>query len=61
MRSCRIYAVVLSLVLGGAASTAFWVDPVEEICCVFMTQLLPSNTYPLRQHLRTGIYQALVD
>ena len=31
---------------GGAASTAFWVDPVERITVVFMTQLLPSSTYP---------------
>jgi len=46
---------------GGAASTAFWVDPVEEICVVFMTQLLPSATYPLRRQLRAGVLQALVD
>jgi CubicO group peptidase (beta-lactamase class C family) len=46
---------------GGAASTAFWVDPVEELTVVFMTQLLPSNTYPLRRHLSAGVYQALID
>jgi CubicO group peptidase (beta-lactamase class C family) len=46
---------------GGAASTAFWVDPIEELAVVFMTQLLPSNTYPLRRHLQAGVYQALVD
>ena len=46
---------------GGAASTAFWVDPVEDLTVVFMTQLLPSNTYPLRRHLQAGVYQALVD
>jgi CubicO group peptidase (beta-lactamase class C family) len=46
---------------GGAASTAFWVDPVDDIVVVFMTQLLPSNTYPLRRHLQAGVYQALVD
>ena len=28
---------------GGAASTAFWVDPVEDLAVVFMTQLLPSS------------------
>ena len=44
---------------GGAASTAFWVDPATEVCMVFMTQLLPSNVYPLRKHLQVGIYQAL--
>jgi CubicO group peptidase (beta-lactamase class C family) len=46
---------------GGAASTAFWVDPSEELAVVFMTQLLPSSTYPLRRHLQAGVYQALVD
>lgn len=46
---------------GGAASTAFWVDPVEEVCVVFMTQLLPSDTYPLRRQLRAAVLQALVD
>jgi CubicO group peptidase (beta-lactamase class C family) len=46
---------------GGAASTAFWVDPVEEICVVFMTQLLPSNTYPMRRQLRGGVLQAVLD
>lgn len=46
---------------GGAASTAFWVDPVEDIAVVFMTQLLPSNTYPIRRHLQAGVMQALID
>jgi CubicO group peptidase (beta-lactamase class C family) len=45
---------------GGAASTAFWVDPVEELTVVLMTQLLPSSTYPLRQLLRQTINSALV-
>jgi CubicO group peptidase (beta-lactamase class C family) len=46
---------------GGAASTAFWVDPVEDITAVFMTQLLPSSTYPIRSQLRQLVYTALVD
>lgn len=46
---------------GGAASTAFWVDPFEEICVVFMTQLLPSDTYPLRRQLRAAVLQAVLD
>ena len=45
---------------GGAASTAFWVDPVEEICVVFMTQLLPSDTYPIRRQLRGAVNQAIL-
>jgi CubicO group peptidase (beta-lactamase class C family) len=46
---------------GGAASTAFWIDPVDEVICVFMTQLLPSSTHPVRSELRQLVYQALVD
>ncbi|MFF0144981.1 CubicO group peptidase (beta-lactamase class C family) [Amycolatopsis sulphurea] len=46
---------------GGAASTAFWVDPDEDLTVAFYTQLLPSSTYPIRQELRQLVYQALVD
>jgi CubicO group peptidase (beta-lactamase class C family) len=46
---------------GGAASTTFWVDPVEEITCVFLTQLLPSSTHPIRSELKQLVHQALVD
>jgi CubicO group peptidase (beta-lactamase class C family) len=46
---------------GGLASTAFWIDPVEDICVVFLTQLVPSSTYPIRRELRTMINAAVVD
>jgi CubicO group peptidase (beta-lactamase class C family) len=46
---------------GGAASTAFWVDPLEKVTAVFMTQLLPSSTYPIRRELRTLAYAALME
>ena len=46
---------------GGAASTTFWVDPVEEITCVFLTQLLPSSTHPIRSEIKQLVHQALVD
>jgi len=46
---------------GGAASTAFWVDPAEELVVVFMTQLMPSSTYPIRRELRTLVYSAFDD
>jgi CubicO group peptidase (beta-lactamase class C family) len=46
---------------GGAASTAFWVDPVEEVVVVFMTQLLPSSTYPFRRELQVLVNSAIVD
>lgn len=46
---------------GGAASTAFWIDPSEDMFVVFMTQLTPSSFYPIRNELRVAAYQALVD
>ena len=45
---------------GGMFSTAFFVDPVEQVTMVFMTQLSPSSTYPIRRELKTLIYSALV-
>ncbi|MBB4934934.1 CubicO group peptidase (beta-lactamase class C family) [Lipingzhangella halophila] len=45
---------------GGAASTVFWVDPVEELTVIFLTQLIPSSTHPIRTRLRQLVYQALV-
>ncbi len=44
---------------GGAASTFFWLDPVQDMWVVFLTQLLPSSTYPIRRELRTLVYQAI--
>ncbi len=46
---------------GGAASTAFWIDPQEDMAVILLTQLLPSSTYPLRRQLRVLSYQAIVD
>ena len=46
---------------GGAASTAFYVDPVEEVTVQFFTQLLPSSTLPIRNYLRQLVNQAIVD
>ena len=46
---------------GGAASTAFWIDPVEEMAVIMLTQLMPSSTYPIRRELRVLTYQAVVD
>ncbi|RXD06997.1 class A beta-lactamase-related serine hydrolase [Sphingomonas sp. UV9] len=44
---------------GGMFSTAFFVDPVERISMVFMTQLSPSSFYPIRRELKTMIYAAM--
>jgi CubicO group peptidase (beta-lactamase class C family) len=45
---------------GGAASTAFWLDPAEELTVSFFTQLIPSSAHPLRPQLRQLVYQALL-
>ncbi|MEM7077592.1 MAG: serine hydrolase domain-containing protein [Pseudomonadota bacterium] len=46
---------------GGAASTFFWLDPAEDLFVVFLTQLIPSSTYPIRRELRVRVYQSIVD
>ncbi|MGH7212204.1 MAG: serine hydrolase domain-containing protein [Acetobacteraceae bacterium] len=46
---------------GGAASTAFWCDPAEDMAVVLLAQLMPSSTYPIRRELRVLAYQAVVD
>jgi CubicO group peptidase (beta-lactamase class C family) len=46
---------------GGAASTAFWIDPAEDMAVIMLTQLMPSSTYPIRRELRVLTYQAVVD
>jgi CubicO group peptidase (beta-lactamase class C family) len=44
---------------GGMFSTAFTIDPVEDLIMIFMTQLSPSSTYPIRREIRTMMYAAL--
>ena len=46
---------------GGMASTAFWIDPVEEISVMFFTQLMPSTSYEIRPYLRTLVYGAITE
>ncbi|KAI9015934.1 beta-lactamase/transpeptidase-like protein [Hyaloraphidium curvatum] len=46
---------------GGAASTAFWIDPEEDLAVVFMTQLMPSSTFPIRRELQTLVSAAVDD
>ena len=46
---------------GGAASTTFHIDPVEDMVVLFMTQLMPSSTYPLRPYIRQLVRQAIID
>ena len=46
---------------GGAASTAFWIDPAEDMAVVLLTQLMPSSAYPIRRELRVLTYAAVLD
>lgn len=46
---------------GGAASTIFWVDPIEDLIVIFMTQLMPSGAFNFRGQLKNIIYSAIVD
>ncbi len=52
-------ASVGSYLWGGLASTLFWVDPVEELVVIFMTQLMPSSTFNFRGQLENIVYAAL--
>jgi CubicO group peptidase (beta-lactamase class C family) len=45
----------------GAASTAFFVDPREDLTVQFLTQLLPYGTYPILPRLKQLVYQSIVD
>jgi CubicO group peptidase (beta-lactamase class C family) len=44
---------------GGLASTLFWVDPVEDLIVLFLTQLIPSRTFNFRGQLEALVYAAL--
>jgi CubicO group peptidase (beta-lactamase class C family) len=44
---------------GGMASTFFWIDPVEDLIAIQMTQLMPSGSYPIRPQLQQLVYAAI--
>ncbi|MBL8771005.1 MAG: beta-lactamase family protein [Phenylobacterium sp.] len=43
---------------GGAASTTFWIDPMQKVIVIFMTQVIPPMDR-IRDHLRERTYTAL--
>ncbi|MDP1571159.1 MAG: serine hydrolase domain-containing protein [Vicinamibacterales bacterium] len=45
----------------GAYFTEFWVDPAHEVVAVFMAQLLPARSVPVRDRFRALVYQAIVE
>jgi CubicO group peptidase (beta-lactamase class C family) len=46
---------------GGAASTIFSIDPVQDLIVIFLTQLMPSNTFNFRGQLKSLIYPAIIN
>ena len=46
---------------GGAANTDFWVDPVEGMVGLMMTQYMPMEPYPVQERFRNLVYQAIDD
>jgi CubicO group peptidase (beta-lactamase class C family) len=46
---------------GGAYHSTYWVDPVEELVVVYLTQLIPAEGIDDYSKLRSGIYQAIID
>jgi CubicO group peptidase (beta-lactamase class C family) len=59
LAAAKIVCSAGELSWGGAASTAFWIDPREQLTVSFFTQLLPSSAYRIRPQLRQLVYQAL--
>jgi CubicO group peptidase (beta-lactamase class C family) len=45
---------------GGAASTSYWVDPVLDLVVLFMTQLLPSDSLPIRARLKQLVHATVM-
>ena len=45
----------------GAYCTVFWVDPVDQVVGILMTQVRPYTHLNIRQDFQTLAYQALVD
>lgn len=46
---------------GGAYHTTYWVDPVEKLVAVFMTQLLPAAGSDAHGKFKALVYQSIVD
>ena len=46
---------------GGAYHSAYWVDPLENLVVVYLTQIIPATGLDDYAKLRSGIYQAIID
>ena len=46
---------------GGAYHSRYWVNPVENLVVVYLTQIIPSDELDDTEKLRSGIYQSIID
>ena len=46
---------------GGAYNSTYWIDPIENIIFIYLTQLIPDGGLDEENKLRALIYQAIVD
>jgi len=46
---------------GGAYHSTYWVDPLENLVVVYLTQIIPATGLDDYAKLRSGIYQAIID
>lgn len=46
---------------GGAYHSVYWVDPVEDLLVVYLTQIIPATNLDDHTTLRNGVYQAIID
>ena len=46
---------------GGAYHSTYWVDPVNDLLVVYLTQLRPSGGIDDREKIRTLVYQAVIE
>jgi CubicO group peptidase (beta-lactamase class C family) len=58
---CQVLATKGEYGWSGAASTYFWIDPVEEFIGVVMSQYQPGGFHPIDFDVRVAAYQAIVD
>ena len=46
---------------GGAYHSTYWVDPLEELVVVYLSQIIPATGLEDYAKLRSGVYQAIID
>jgi len=46
---------------GGAAGTRFWIDPAEDMVCVFMVNILPYRDLNYGDEFKLLAYQAIIE